>query len=231
MAVAKQLYELQEIDTDSEHARQTLDMKSGKLGKKDELDAAREALAVQQKALDDLKHQRKDAETELGDTNNKIAEAEKQLYGGRITNPKELGNLQHEINMLKTASDKLETKTLEIIDRAEKQDKTVAAAITDFQQLEAASQKEQGQLTADVALLKQALEGLAEKRRQLVAQIDPAAIVLYERIRRQKKPAVAKVEQGICRACRLSLSASALQKARGGQPVQCTTCGRILFIS
>jgi len=39
------------------------------------------------------------------------------------------------------------------------------------------------------------------------------------------------VEQGICRACRISLSANILQKARSGQPVQCGSCGRILFIS
>ena len=50
-------------------------------------------------------------------------------------------------------------------------------------------------------------------------------------VSRQKKPAVARVEQGICQACRISLSASGLQHARSGQPVQCGTCGRILYIS
>ncbi len=231
MTLTKQLYELQEFDTDIEHTQQTLDLKTGQLGKRDVLDVALTRLTSEQKSLEQLKHQRRQAEAELDDVTSKITAAEQQLYGGRVTNSKELTNLQHEVNTLKGLNDQLETKALEIIERVEVAEKTVATATDDSQKLEAEWQQEQKQLAADIALLQKTLADLAEKRRNLVSQIESPAVNLYERVRQQKKQAVAKVEQGICRACSISISSSTLQKARSGQPVQCGTCGRILFIS
>ena len=231
MTVTKQLYELQEIDNEIEHTRQTLDLKNSQLGKRDALDAAQNRLANEQKALDDLNHKSRDAEFELDDSTSKIKDVEKQLYGGKITNPKELTNLQHEDNTLKELSDQQETKVLEAIESFEEAEKALATATADFHQLETEWQQQQKQLAADIDLLNKTLNDLTEKRRLLAGQIEPGAVDLYERVRQQKKQAVAKVEQGICCACRISLSSSILQKARSGQPVQCGTCGRILFIS
>jgi len=231
MTLTKQLYELQELDTDIENTQQTLDIKTSQVGKRDILDAAQNRLDAERENYEELKHRRRDAEAELDDVNSKISAANQQLYGGRITNSKELSNLQHEINTLKGLNDQLETKTLEIIDRVEAAEKTAAAANADYQKLEAEWQQEQKQLTADIALLQKTLAELTAKRQLAITQIEPSALSLYERIRPQKKQAVAKVEQGICRACRISVSASTLQKARSGQPVQCGSCGRILFVS
>jgi predicted nucleic acid-binding Zn-ribbon protein len=131
---------------------------------------------------------------------------------------------------MKSHGDELENTTLEIIDRVEEAETTVASATDDLKKLEEDWQQEQKQLSDDINKLNASLEDLHKKRRELVAQIDTTSVNLYERIRKQKKQAVAKVEQGICRACRISLSASALQRARSGQPIQCGTCGRILYI-
>lgn len=231
MSLTKQLYELQELDTDIENTQETLDLKNGQLGGRDKLDAAQENLETLKKELEDLNHERRDAEGELEDTTSKIEEANKQLYGGKVTNSKELSSLQHEVNTLKGLSDKLETKALEIIDKVEAAEKAAAKASGDFEKLEAEWQGEQKQLEADIALLEKTLADLNEQRNSLVAQIEGTAVSLYERVRKQKKQAVAKVERGICNACRISVSASNLQKARGGRPVQCGSCGRILFIS
>ena len=231
MAITKQLYQLQEFDIELEQTEQTLSLKTGQLGKREALDNAQSRLTSERQLLEKLKHQRHDAEWEVDDLLNKIAAAEKQLYGGRITNPKELTSLQHEVNTMKARSDQLENKALEIIEQVETAEQSVAAASSEYEKLEGEWLRQQQQLTDEIELLKKNLADLTEKRRQLVEQIESPAVKLYERIRQQKKQAVAKVEQGICRACRISLSASALQKARSGQPVQCGSCGRILFIS
>ncbi len=231
MAVTKQLYELQEIDTEIEHTHQTLDLKKGEVGKREELDAVHKKLAADEKVLEELNHMRREAESELDDTSSKIKAVEEQLYGGKINNPKELGNLQHEMDTLKDLSDEQETKALEDIESMESAEKGLVAANEDFKKLETEWQQQQKQLKVDIESLNKALGELTEKRKQLVSQIDTPAIDLYEKVRKKKKQAVAKVEQGICRACRISLSASVLQKARGGHPVQCGSCGRILFIS
>ncbi|MBN1692102.1 MAG: hypothetical protein JW845_00930 [Dehalococcoidales bacterium] len=231
MPVTKQLYELQEIDTEIEHAHQTLDLKKGQVGKREELDAVQKKLAADEKVLEELQHKRREAESELDDTSSKIKAVEEQLYGGKINNPKELGNLQHEMNTLKGFSDEQETKALEAIESMEAAENALAAANEDFKKLEAEWQQQQKQLKSDIESLNKTIDELTENRKLLVSQIDTTAVDLYEKVRKQKKQAVARVEQGICRACRISLSASVLQKARGGQPVQCGTCGRILFIS
>ncbi len=231
MPITKQLYDLQEIDTDIEHTQQTLDLKNSQVGKRDVLDTALTRLNDEKKKLEELKHERREAEAELEDMTSKITATEKQLYDGKITNSKELSELQHEVNTLKNINDELETKALEIIERVEAAEKSLAATNADFQKLEGEWQQQQKQITADIDVLKSTLANLAEKRRQLTTQIESPALNLYERVRQQKKQAVAKVEQGICRACRISISSSNLQKARSGQPVQCGTCGRILFIS
>ncbi len=231
MAVTKQLFELQELDNDIDNTRQTLELKNSQLGDRSALENAHSLLTAEQKNLEELKHRRREAEGDVADVASKISEAEKQLYSGKVSNPKELTNLQHETAMLQKQKDQMETTTLEIIDRMEEAESKVAALTADYQKLEATWNNEQQQMAKDIALLNNILAGLQESRKALAGRIEPAAISLYERLRAQKKQAVAKVEQGICKACRLSLSAAALQRARSGQPVQCGTCGRILFIA
>ncbi len=231
MAVTRQLYQLQELDLNIEQEEQSLAQKVGQLGARDMLDTANSLIESAQKHLDELRHQHRDAEAEFDDLLSKTTATEEQLYGGKITNPKELSGLQHEVNMMKARSDELEDKALEIIEQVEAAEASLSAATADYKKLEVEWQLQQKQLAVEIDKLKASLAGLTEKRRQLAGQIDSTAIKLYERIRQQKKQAVAKVEQGICRACRISQSASALQRARSGQPVQCGTCGRILFIS
>jgi len=231
MAITRQLYQLQEIDQLIEQEEQALTARTGQLGKRLALDVAKDRLAAAQEQLKELGHRRRDAEGELDDILSKITGAEKQLYGGKVTNPKELSNLQHEVNTLKTHSDQLETRALEIIDKLEDQEKIVGAQSSEYRKLEEEWHIQQKQLKDEITQLNTSLGELKQKRQELTGQIDATALTLYEKIRQQKKQAVAKVEQGICRACRISLSASALQKARSGQPVQCGSCGRILFIS
>jgi predicted nucleic acid-binding Zn-ribbon protein len=231
MEVTRQLNQLQELDIEIEQAAQTLALKTGRLGNRETLDTAAARGAAAQKRFAELLQQRHDAEWQVDDILSKIKAAEKELYGGKIVNPKELANLQHEISGLKTKNDSLQDKALNIIELADEAEKNVKVLNDEYHKTEEAWQREQQQLAVEIAQLKSRLEGLHAERAGLVGQIEPQATALYEKIRQQKKPAVARVEQGICRACRISVSASTLQKARSGLPVQCGTCGRILFIS
>jgi predicted nucleic acid-binding Zn-ribbon protein len=231
MTVTKQLNQLQELDIEIEQEEQTLNQKVGQLGEREALDTVQSRLASEKEQLEELKHQHRSAEAEVDDLLSKIAATEEQLYGGKITNPKELSSLQHEVTMMKDKIDQLENRALEKIDQVETAENGVTATTTELKKMEEEWHQQQKQLSSDIEQLKTSLVDLRQKRQRLSEQIEPSAVALYEKIRQQKKQAVAKVEQGICCACRISLSASVLQKARSGQPVQCGTCGRILFIS
>ena len=113
MGVAKQLYQLQEVDLEIESDEQVLRQKVGQLGENQALVRAQTKLASEQQRLDKLRHQQHSAEWEIDDLVTKITAVGEQLYSGRIKNPKELTNLQHEVDVLKTKRDQLETSTLE----------------------------------------------------------------------------------------------------------------------
>ena len=230
MSITRQLYHLQEIDLDIEAREQSLSQNERRLGDRSEPDAARAALNARQKALEDLKHRLRSAEWEVDDISGKIADAEDKLYGGKITNPKELSSLQHEVGTFKEHRDELEGNTLELMDKVEAAEKDLATATGNLEKLEETWQQDQQSIAEDIKKLQSELEALSRQRRQAAAEADPAALALYEKIRQQKKPAIALVEQGICRTCRIALPAGELQQVRGGQPVLCGSCGRILYL-
>jgi uncharacterized protein len=231
MNVTRQLFELQELDNDIESTKKTLDLKQHQLNNREDLDKASGMLGAGQKFLDDLKKQRREAETAAADLIAKINETNKQLYGGKISNSKELANLQAEVNQWTAQKDQIETTMLGVIEKQEKTEARIKTLTAEYQVMESSWGTNQAQLAKDIDLLTKTMTVLLESRKEAASKVEAAALALYERIRRMKKPAVTIVEQGICKGCRLSVSSIALQKARGGHPVQCGACGRLLYVS
>ena len=132
MTVTNQLYQLQEIDLEIESEVQSLHQKSSQMGERQALDNAQSQLASEQQQLDELRRQQRAAEWEVDDMLSKITAAEERLYSGKITNPKELSSLQHEVGTMKAKSNYLENRALEIIDRVEAAEKSVATATSEF---------------------------------------------------------------------------------------------------
>ena len=230
MGIAKQLYQLQELDLEIEAKERASSQKTSQLGDRQVLAAAEDSLASRQQQVDELKHQQRSAEEDIDDLVSKIKGFEGQLYDGKTTNPKELSSLQHEVNTLQARRDELETKALEIMEQADQAAAAVSATSDELKQMENEWQQEQQQLSADIEQLQGQLSELNSQRQAMTAGLDPQALATYENIRKQKGQAVARVEQGICRHCRISLPYSELQQAKSDHLVQCGSCGRILFL-
>ena len=79
--------------------------------------------------------------------------------------------------------------------------------------------------------LNKAMTNLKEKRQRQVKDIDPQTLETYRELRKQRGTAVAKVQQGTCLGCRITLPVSDLQRVRGGSVVRCGSCGRILYLA
>ena len=230
MGVIKQLYQLQEVDLEIESSEQALAQIASQLGESQAVVKARTELKSKQQHLEELGRQQHSAEWEIEDLVNKLIAAEGKLYGGRIKDPKELTNLQHEVEALRGRRSHLEDKALEIMDQVELSKASVAALTNELKTLEAEWHNQQQQLSTDMERLKAALSDLKNKRQLLSAEIDPETVEFYQALKKQKGQAVAKVEQGICRGCRILLPTTELQRARGDSLVQCSSCGRILFL-
>lgn len=230
MTVAKQLYRLQEVDLEIESGERALEQVKSQLGESQAVIKTQKQLEQEQKNLEELTRQQRSAEWEIDDISTKLKAAEEQLFSGKVKNPKELTNLQHEVEAFKTRRNQLEEKALEIIDKAEQAEAGVAKTNKELGKLTAEWQSQQKQLNDEMKRLEATLIELKGKRQRLAGEIDSEAFEFYQSLRKGKGIAVARVEQGICRGCRISLPTTDLQQARGGNLVQCSSCGRILFL-
>lgn len=231
MATIKLLYQLQEIEMEIESDEHSLQQITSQLGQNQAVVRAQSKLADEQSRLEELKRQQNSAEWEIDDITTKLKAIEEQLYGGRIGNPKELASLQQEAELFKAKRDHLEDSTLEIIDRVELAEANAKALEGELESTEADWQSQQKQLAGDKEQLESKIAELKQKQQQLLAGIEPQLAELYYQLKQNKGKAVAKIEQGICRGCRISLPTAELQQARSGQLVQCSSCGRILFLA
>jgi predicted nucleic acid-binding Zn-ribbon protein len=203
------------------------------LGRDDELVAARSQVETARERLADLERQQKTAEWAADDIGAKVAKEEKKLYEGSVKNPRELMGLQQEVDLVKQKRAAQEEQLLAImldVDAAQLEFDRSSSELKDLQGRWEAEQKE---LSAEQSKLEASLAALQEKRNRALEHIDHAGIRLYEGLRQAKQGrAVAKVEQGRCQGCRISLPVSDQQGVRlGHEVVTCSNCGRILCAS
>ena len=231
MGVARQLYQLQEIDLELEANEQALARIISQLGESQVVVTARKEFTRESQRLEELRQQQRSAEWEIDDFTTKLAALEEKLYSGRITNPKELANLQHEVDGLRARRRRVEDKALEIMEQVLQAEAGEATLGSELKGLEAEWHREQQQLLAEAEQHKAIIADLKQRRQLLLASIDSSAVSVYHEVKKQKGRAVAKVERGTCRGCGITLTTAQLQKARGDRLVQCSNCGRILFFS
>ena len=231
MNLARQLYQLQELDLEIESDERALVRVTGQLGESQAVLESQAQLQSDQQNLEELKHQQHSAEWEIDDITTRIATAEETLFSGRVKNPKELASLQRDVEMLKTRRGQLEEQALEVIEQVEQSEAGVARISGELKTLTADWKKQQKQLSEEMEKLKVALADLKGRWQRLSEGIEPETIEFYQRLRKGKGMAVARVEQGICRGCRISLPTTDLQRARGNNLVHCSSCGRILFLA
>jgi len=231
MNVAKQLYQLQEVDLELESNERALKQKTSQLGESPEVVKVQAELSSQRQHLEELNHQQRSAEWEIDDFTSKINTLDQKLYEGKIKNPKELGNLQHEIETLKSRRNQSEDKTLELMNQVELAESHIATVSNNLKSLGAEWHSQQQHLSTNIEQLKTIISDLRQKRQLILAEIDFQTADLYQELKGQKGTAVAKVAQGMCRGCQISLSTSELQQARSGGLARCSSCRRILFLA
>ena len=232
MSKAKQLHELQEIDLDIERKTKTLAQIRSHLGKDDDLVAARAALDTALKHQIDLEHQQRTAEWGVDELGTKIAAEEKKLYEGSVKNPRELMSLQHEIELIKGQHGEREEQLLAVMLKVDTAQQDITSKQSELKAMERDWQEEQKRLSMEQTELESNLATLAQKQESLRSLIDSASLKAYDELCYVKQGlAVAKLVQGRCQGCRISLPMSDQQKARMGHKLAtCSNCGRILYM-
>jgi uncharacterized protein len=230
-----QLLVLQEHDTTVEQLRH----RRIALPERDQLVAHRAALVALEQQLSSVQQQRGDVaraqkrlEDEVASIEGKVADVHGQLYGGKVTAPKELQALQDDEMSLKRHQGNVEDKVIEQMELAVPLDEELerlAASKVELGQL--AIRAEQAITVAEAEIDAELVTVLAE-RDAIAAEITPELVGTYEQLFHDLGGiAVARLVGTNCGGCHLTLSSVELDRVRHSPPdemVFCGECGRLL---
>jgi predicted nucleic acid-binding Zn-ribbon protein len=232
MSRTQRLYELQKVDLELESASHRLKEIADTLGESAELKRARKMAADAEVHLAKCRSEMQNLDLEVDGLSQKIDTNEGRLYSGRVTNPKELANLEEEVASLKRWRAKREEDLLEAMVASEEAEAALADAQAILSQVSESWRAGQGDLAEEQTNLQARLEELGAQKEVLVAAVGPDDVTTYKRLRPRKGGrAVAAVKDGICEGCRINPPSSQVQHARSGSElVFCNNCGRILHV-
>jgi hypothetical protein len=169
-------------------------------------------------------------EWEAEDLRKDISKLSEKLYGGKVGNPKELLILEQETESFQVKLRQKEDDLLDLMNDEEMTQKGITVQSERVGKLEEEWQQQQKVLVKKRSEVEGRLLEIDKKRQEIIPDIDSQSLTLYESIRLKKGQAVAKVEQGRCQGCRLTLAVNEWQRAKSGTVVQCSSCGRILYL-
>jgi predicted nucleic acid-binding Zn-ribbon protein len=227
------LFALQEIDLALSRDRKELEDIESRFGETDELRDARRLVAERKQELRSAESREKDAEYEADEQRRKIEPVEERLYRGGLTNPKELEDLQAELESLQRRRETLDERALAALDEVEVAQRALDEADAILRQIAGDFDTEQEEMHERRSGLEREIAELEARRTQDSGAIDSELLTLYERIAKKRQGrGIAKVEGGACGGCHISLPMNVLQRARGSAAItQCSSCERILYVT
>jgi predicted nucleic acid-binding Zn-ribbon protein len=234
VAQQRSLIELAEID--AEVGR--LDHRAKNLAEQQSLDAieaehrtANDGLAVVNLALEDLEAEVSKFESEIDGVRQREDRDRSMLDSGSV-NPKQLAELQHELETLQRRQSSLEDTLLEIMERREELQNDQTERLSKIDEL--ADQLSIARAARDDALV--AIDGsrhnLAGRRSGVTVTLDADLVALYERQRGHGGPGAALLQGRRCGACRIEIDRGEMQRiaaAPEDEVLRCPECAAILL--
>jgi len=231
----RRLLELAEIDaelTRLEHRRRSLPEHEQISALEQRDRELRDQLAALEAKSGDLKREQAKAEADVEQVRTRIDRDRVRLDAGQVSSPKELENLQSEVESLHRRQSDLEEIVLDVMERQEGAEAQQQAAVA-----------ERGRIATDLAAVTARRDadlgeigeqaGKATDRRTAVVADEPADLInLYERLRVQHGGVgAAALRRGRCEGCHLSLNTvdlNAIRAAAADEVLRCEECRRIL---
>lgn len=192
---------------------------------------ANDRLAVTGIALEDLDGEVAKYEAEV-DAVRRREDRDRALLDGGTTDPKQLVELQHELETLERRQASLEDSLLEIMERREQVQAEQTGQLTTIDDLQSELSAAQATLDAALAEVEQSKHRGTSHREQLVAALDADLLALYERLRARGGAGAGRLQGRRCGACRLEIDKGELARitaADEDEVLRCPECGAILL--
>ncbi len=192
--------------------------------------AARAANDAALKQLADLRAALRDRELAAQSLDAKIKGLNAQLYGGRVSNPKELDGLEKDLHMHQRQRTALDDELLGLMDQVDHAQTQATATATALKTIEANRASDLTRLTRERDALTARLRILTAEREQTRAALSSEDLRQYERLRQTKAGrAIAQMRRDSCGACGVNLPTGLINRVHAGDEVTCCpSCGRIL---
>ncbi|NDJ79266.1 MAG: hypothetical protein GYB65_23695 [Chloroflexi bacterium] len=232
MSQPRALYRLQKIDLDLDTRRKRVRVIKEEVEGNTELNQARVAVTQLEEALGPQQARGKDLDLEIQSVSAQSKQLNDQLYGGSVSNPKELEDIQDKIAELGRRRDDLETDLLETMDNVEELQTSLGEAQTTLDQLEGDWADTRQALASEYKRLRQEIKQLKVERETALGDVSPENRDIYSTLRKQKRgQAVAVLNGETCARCGVGQTTTAAQQVRQGEAlVYCFGCGRILVV-
>jgi uncharacterized protein len=180
----------------------------------------------------DLRREQMKADADVEQVRSRIGRDRTRLDAGQVSSPRELENLQSEIESLLRRQSDLEDVELDVMERLDAAQARLKEA--GAERASVGAELEAVTSRRDAALAELAgMSGQAADKRAAAAAQEPADLLeLYERLRTQHGGVgAAALRRGQCLGCHLTLNTADLTVIRAAAPddvVQCEECRRIL---
>ncbi len=223
------LYRLQQIDDEIRADKVRLSQVVRSQRETEALKTARQRAETAASQLHDFRGKQTDLNLELKSLNTKAQRSEQRLYSGTVKNPKELEDLQNELDSLSRRRSILEDELLEVMILVEEAQEEDAAAQALLQETEALWKEDQANLQQEQSDLIARVNELTTQRRKHLHLISSASLQAYEDAqRRAGTTAVVLLSNNRCRGCLVTVPANLVKAVDEGKLVHCDSCSRIL---
>lgn len=231
----EQLYTLlllQEIDKDIVREEKRQKKLPARIQKIDNAKVKIEKIIRDKKeSLKELRLKIKRKEIDVKEVNTKIEKHQNELYGGKISDIKELKQLQKVIELLKKDRDKIEEDLLVLMDEEDDFKIDLSEAEKELAKLDEQLQRRQKEVNQQDKEIKKIIEEKQKKRTEIVEKInDRELIERYNMLWGEKEgEVVVEIDGSICSGCNLSLPSDIIYHLqRDDMLITCPNCNRIL---
>lgn len=230
---ARLLVELQDTLTEIRRLKHKLDnlpQQQELVHEQQRLDQVRDRAGAVRLEIQRVQAEVKKHEKDLGLLRHRLTEEQQKLYGGGVTNAREMKSMEAEILAVTTRIDAHETAELEGLEKLDELEAATAELANDeaaqLGEVEAAERRRDESASELIAAIAEA-EVSADAQRIVIPR---DVLAEYEKVAKRQHLAVAELRDGMCTACGISLPAIEVNELRAGPTLGTCPCPREILM-